>query len=187
MSNNPPPGPPEPWGPPPQPFGPPPPTPQGAPPSWARKRVVVPAALIVFAVGAAAGAAGASGNGDGTAEAKPGPTVTVTAEPAAPAEGGEAPPEDKPGAEKPKDAKSVTIPGEGTFVVGEDVQPGTYKTSGPSDSEYPNCYWARLRSTSGDFEDIISNGTPSGQTTVTISGGDGAFETTGCAEWKKSD
>lgn len=71
----------------------------------------------------------------------------------------------------------------GTYVVGTDILPGTYRTVG-STSSFP-CYWSRLKDTSGDFAAIIANGNPDGPTTVTISGSDGAFQTTGCNAWSK--
>lgn len=74
----------------------------------------------------------------------------------------------------------------GTYVVGKDVQAGSYRTTGPSDSSLPNCYWARLKDTSGDATAVIANGLPGGPTTVTISKSDGAFQTMGCATWKKT-
>lgn len=70
-----------------------------------------------------------------------------------------------------------TIPGSGVFLVGEDIQPGTYSTEGSS------CYWARLSGVSGDFDDIISNGNLDGPGYVTIAESDSAFETTRCGEW----
>lgn len=73
---------------------------------------------------------------------------------------------------------------DGVYVVGEDIEPGTYKTAGPDSSVFPMCYWARLKDTSGDFASIITNGNPQGQATVTIKSSDGAFETRGC-EWTK--
>lgn len=75
--------------------------------------------------------------------------------------------------------------GDGTFVVGTDVVAGTYKTTGSATSGLP-CYWARLKNTSGDFSAIIANGNPTGPTTVTISRSDGAFETSGCNQWRKT-
>ncbi|MDP9488472.1 MAG: hypothetical protein M3Q49_22260 [Actinomycetota bacterium] len=72
------------------------------------------------------------------------------------------------------------IPGDGTFLVGEDIQPGTYQTDGGGEF---GCYWARLSDASGDMESIIANGNPRGPTTVTISASDGAFETSGCSDW----
>lgn len=196
MSYNPPQQPPTPqWGQP--PVGPP--SPPRSGPGWARKRFVIPAAVVLLFLGVGIGA---SGGGDTTATAadsKAAPTVTktatatVTAKPAAEAAGKAKPAPTvtvtktatvKPKA-KPK-PKVVSIPGDGTFVVGDEIRPGTYKTSGPVDSDFPNCYWARLKSTSGDFDDIIANGNPAGQTTITISSSDGAFQTSGCEEWKKA-
>lgn len=78
-----------------------------------------------------------------------------------------------------------TMPGDGIFIVGEDIEPGEYVTVGPVDDGFGACYWARLSDTSGDFEDIITNGTPTGQEVVNISADDYAFETTGCQEWER--
>jgi len=76
-------------------------------------------------------------------------------------------------------AKASEFPGEGTFLVGADVQPGTYRGGGSG------CYWARLSGTSGGFNDIITNGNVEGPTVVTIAASDKAFETSGCGTWKK--
>jgi hypothetical protein len=62
--------------------------------------------------------------------------------------------------------------GEGTYVVGTDIQPGVYRTSGSGD-----CYWARLSSL--NTTDIIDNSASSGPQTVQVQGGDKAFEVTG--------
>jgi hypothetical protein len=81
---------------------------------------------------------------------------------------------------------SSLVPDEGTLVVGTDIKPGTYRATVPSDSL--DCYWARLKDTSGNFGSIIANGIvrPGGRVTVTIKKTDGAFETTGCGGWRKS-
>ncbi len=80
----------------------------------------------------------------------------------------------------PDSTGSGVIPGDGTFLVGEDIQPGTYQTDGGGEF---GCYWARLADTSGELESIIANGNPQGPTTVTISASDAAFETNGCSDW----
>lgn len=77
-----------------------------------------------------------------------------------------------------------TIPGSGTFMVGSDIEPGTYKTGGP---ESFGCYYARLKDTTGDFGSIINNNVSQGPATVTIKASDGAFETSGCQTWTKAD
>jgi hypothetical protein len=71
-----------------------------------------------------------------------------------------------------------TIPGDGTFVVGEDIQPGTYKAEAQD-----GCYWARLSGLGGDLGDIIANGNASGPVTIEVSPGDRALELSGCAEF----
>jgi hypothetical protein len=73
---------------------------------------------------------------------------------------------------------ATTIPGDGTFLVGEDIRPGTYRTAGGS------CYWARLKGTSGELDDVIANGNVTGPTTVTIAPSDDAFQTSGCEDWQ---
>lgn len=72
-----------------------------------------------------------------------------------------------------------TIPGSGTFLVGDDIQPGTYFT----DSD--RCYWARLSGFTGQISDVISNGNTRGPAYVTILESDTAFETSRCTEWVK--
>jgi hypothetical protein len=71
-------------------------------------------------------------------------------------------------------------PGDGLFLVGVDVRPGTYRNAGGE-----NCYWARLRSTSGELGAIIANDNPTGPTVVTIRSTDKAFETSNCATWQR--
>lgn len=87
-------------------------------------------------------------------------TATVTAEPPAPA---------------------TAIPGDGTFEVGVDVEPGTYVSEA---SPGGNCYWARL-SGSESFDDIIANNNSSGQSLVTIAATDRFFESSGCSDWTR--
>ena len=69
-----------------------------------------------------------------------------------------------------------------TLRVGTDIQPGTYRTSGPA-AGFTMCYWARLRDESGD---VIAAGMPSGAAVVTIQPTDKAFQTGGCAGWTKA-
>ncbi|MGY0461579.1 hypothetical protein ACW14Y_15125 [Kitasatospora sp. cg17-2] len=111
-----------------------------------------------------------------TAPAAPAPTVTVTAtvtatttlQPTSEA------------AAKP----DGTIAGSGTYLVGADVQPGTYKTAGPSDST-GLCYWERSSGTSGDAGSIIANDALTGQGVVTIKKSDALFKSQGCQMWTK--
>ena len=73
-----------------------------------------------------------------------------------------------------------TIHGDGTFLVNKDIQSGTYKSSGSG-----SCYWARLRGTGGQLDDIIANNDGDGQAVVTIEPSDVAFKSSGCGSWTK--
>lgn len=66
---------------------------------------------------------------------------------------------------------------DGTYLVPENIEPGTYRNGNE-----PDCYWARLKDTSGELEDIIVNGTGANQV-VTIKKGDRAFQVTRCGAW----
>lgn len=69
--------------------------------------------------------------------------------------------------------------GNGTFAVGRDIAPGTYRAPNTS-----FCYWARLSGFSGSFDEIIANDTTSGgPSMVTIKPTDVGFESSGCGTW----
>ncbi|MFD1539878.1 hypothetical protein [Nonomuraea guangzhouensis] len=72
-----------------------------------------------------------------------------------------------------------------TLIVGVDIQPGNYRTTGPVAGS-AKCYWARMKSASAQFSDVIAAGMPAGPATVTIQATDKAFQTAGCAEWTKA-
>lgn len=80
----------------------------------------------------------------------------------------------------PKDG----IPGDGTFLVAKDVEPGTYRSEGKGSF---GCHWARLSDTTGESDAIIANGNAEGPAIVKIKDGDKAFQTTGCTPWVKID
>lgn len=71
----------------------------------------------------------------------------------------------------------TTIP-DGTWLVGEEVSPGTYAAPGGE-----SCYWERLSGFSGDFDDIIANGLSESRSIVEIASSDVGFSTNGCGEW----
>jgi hypothetical protein len=69
--------------------------------------------------------------------------------------------------------------GDGYYVVGEDIRPGSYRADVPAE-----CYWARYR----DFNDgLIENGYADHDRryVVTIERKDAAFETSRCGTWKR--
>lgn len=132
---------------------------------------------VVLFLGIAIG--GAGGNDSTTpaaANVKPAATKTVTAAPK---------PQATVTVTQPAPVQETTEPEasgitEGTYEVGVDIQPGKYKSKGDD-----LCYWARLKSTDGSLDSIISNHIGSGAQTVTIKKSDAAFETRGCGEWTK--
>lgn len=74
------------------------------------------------------------------------------------------------------------IPGDGQYIVGYDILPGTYRSKGND-----GCYIARLGGFSGELDEIISNDFGNGNMLVTIKSGDEGFETSGCYEWNRVD
>jgi len=182
---------------PPQPFGqlqppaPPHPQPKTKGSAWWKSRPAIGGAALFL--GLVIGAASSNGSTNSTASAGSTPTVTVSV----PAEGGQAPGPTVTVTAPAPPAKTVQVPGpvktvtapppgpvaaipeDGTWLVGTDIKPGTYRSSSDGD-----CYWARLKNTSGDFEAILANGN-GGNQVVTIKTSDKAFESARCAPWTK--
>jgi len=75
---------------------------------------------------------------------------------------------------------SRTSFGDGMFIVGTDIDAGTYKNSGGS-----SCYYSRLSGFSGELDDIVSNELTSASAIVTISDSDKGFKSAGCGTWTK--
>jgi hypothetical protein len=71
--------------------------------------------------------------------------------------------------------------GDGTYQVGTDIQPGTYRTREGS----PNCYYERLRNFTGSLNSIIANGNTNAPAVVTIKPTDAGFNSQGCGTWTK--
>lgn len=159
--------------------------------TWWKARPVIGGAglLLGLTIGAAAG----GGDTNTPAAASSTPTVTVSA----PASDGQAPapavtvtapaPAPKtvqvPGPVKtvtaPPPGPAVAIAEDGTWLVGKDIKPGTYRST--SDD---TCYWARLKDTDGDLDSILANSN-GGNQVVTIKKSDNAFESARCAPWTK--
>ena len=81
-------------------------------------------------------------------------------------------------AEKTKAANTIK---EGTWTVGVDLEPGTYRTNSDVTS---GCYWGIYRTGSNGSDivdnDIVSGGRPS----VTLSAGQD-FKSSRCGTWSK--
>lgn len=74
---------------------------------------------------------------------------------------------------------------DGVWVVGTDIQPGTYRSPGAPAGGY--CMWSRHSSVAGGPFDAItaSDGSKAGQVLVTVQPGDKLFRTHGCAPFTK--
>lgn len=76
---------------------------------------------------------------------------------------------------------SQTSFGDGTFIVGTDMQPGTYHSSGQT-----GCYWEReLDFTGGGAGSILANDNTNTAATVTIAATDQGFKSHNCGTWTK--
>jgi hypothetical protein len=75
---------------------------------------------------------------------------------------------------------SKTSFGDGTYIVGTDITPGTYKNTGSE-----GCYYARLHGFGDTLDDIIANDNVDTATIVTISASDKGFQSTRCGTWTK--
>lgn len=71
--------------------------------------------------------------------------------------------------------------GDGTYQVGKDIQPGTYRTRSAS----ANCYYERLKGFSGSVSDILANDNTDDPAIVTILASDKGFDSQNCGTWTK--
>lgn len=76
--------------------------------------------------------------------------------------------------------QSKTTFEDGMFIVGTDITPGTYKSTGGD-----GCYYARLRGFGNTVGDVITNNLVDTPTIVTIAASDKGFETHRCGTWTK--
>ncbi len=81
------------------------------------------------------------------------------------------------------EAKANEFDGDGIYLVGSDIKPGTYK-AGPSPRG--NCYYARLSSASGGFGSIIANNNTEGPVVLVVKASDVALEVSGCGTFRKT-
>jgi hypothetical protein len=85
----------------------------------------------------------------------------------------------------PPNVPKTIMETDGTYRVGVDILPGTYRTAGQRPGGESDCYWARLSTLNST--DIITNGLGTGPQSVTIQPKDTAFLTHSCQTWQKTD
>ena len=142
------------------------------PPRWfRRKRFVIPSAVagLLASVAIASSIGGGGTPEQAGAAAVVAPIATQATVPGADAE-------DTAAAASASVPKAVAFPGDGTFEVGADIDPGLYRSSGTG-------YWERLADASGGLDAIIANEKTSGQAYVQIKDSDGWFSSRGMEDW----
>ncbi|ABL05968.1 hypothetical protein OSH39_02710 [Mycobacterium ulcerans] len=86
------------------------------------------------------------------------------------------------------------IPGNGVFLVGTDMLPGTYRTEGPANplilvfgrvSELSTCSWSTPSTPAANTDDIIDTNTSMGPMSVVIPPTVAAFQTMNCKLWMR--
>src|ERR1700722_15431750 len=137
-------------------------TPRAYPPSMQGKTTVIAGAAIVLA--------GCGGANPTAGALTPTPEITKTVT-------GPAPP--------PPSVPKTTMETDGTYRVGTDIVPGTYRSAGPSPEGASDCYWARLNSLNETH--IIDSNISTGPEVVMIQPSDAAFLTHGAQPWQKAD
>jgi hypothetical protein len=85
----------------------------------------------------------------------------------------------------PPSVPKTTMETDGTYRVGTDIVPGTYRSAGPSPEGISDCYWARLNSLNETH--IIDSNISTGPQVVMIQPSDRAFLTHNCQPWQKAD
>jgi len=76
--------------------------------------------------------------------------------------------------------ESTTSFKDGTYIVGTDVEPGTYRSTGGS-----GCYYARVSGFTGDLGTILANNNTDDPAVVEIAPTDAGFESKRCGPWTK--
>ncbi|MBH1935414.1 hypothetical protein I5Q34_14220 [Streptomyces sp. AV19] len=143
---------------------------------FARHKVLTGAGALVLVVGI--GAAVAPGGSDGEdGGSKASDRVVTSSDAGGAAQGG------KSGGGKEGKSRKAGLSGNGTFRVGSDVKPGTYRSVGNKEDD--NCYWERAKDSKGDPDSIIANDNVIGSSYVTIATGDKVFKTHGCKGWER--
>ena len=153
--------------------------PQMPPPQMApqkpksRKRLWLIIGVVVLVLIVISAIASQAGNGSQSTKTTPQATQSV---------GASKQPTTQPPTPTPRPT-TVTYPqfGDGTFVVGKDIQPGTYRTREASSG----CYYARLSGFGGISDQIIANNNTDAPAIVTIASTDKGFESTRCGTWTK--
>lgn len=92
-------------------------------------------------------------------------------------------PSPSPTPQKTEPAGPATTFGDGQWLVGRDINAGTYRIAGPDDSGLGSCYWERAKDASGELGSIIANDNPTGPADLTVNDGE-YVKSQGCQTWQ---
>ena len=160
-------------------------------PSWAitsaRRMVyrILAGVLILVVLGACIGGiVGVAANSNNQASASPTASNTSTVTVAQTGPSATPKPKTSPTPTQtpaPTATPTPTYPhfSDGTYQVGKDIQPGTYRTRVGAF----NCYYARLNGFGGTVDDIIANNNTDAPAIVTIAPTDAGFTSENCGTW----
>ena len=70
--------------------------------------------------------------------------------------------------------------GDGIYIVGTDMIPGTYKSSG-----HTGCYWERMSNFTGGLNGTLANDNTDSSAVVTIRATDKGFKSSDCGSWRR--
>ena len=79
-----------------------------------------------------------------------------------------------------RQSDSMTSVGDGTWIIGTDMVPGTYRSTGGSD-----CYYETLSDFTHGDNSIITNDLPTASAVITIGPSVKGFTSNGCGTWTK--
>lgn len=135
--------------------------------NWFARHKLLTGVGAVIAVAAIGGVAAGGGGGDDDKDTKAKSSDSAGKE---------------PGKKKEEEKAEPAIDGDGTFQVGSDVKPGTYRTTG--NDALDGCYWERAKDSTGEMDSIIANDNVTGASYVTIKATDKIFKSNGCNDWE---
>jgi hypothetical protein len=148
-----------------------------------RKRLWIIISAVVLVLIVISAIASQAGNSSQSTRTTPQATQPVGASQQRTTQPPTAQPTTQPTAKPTIQPTTVTYPhfGDGTFVIGKDIQPGTYRTREASSS----CYYARLSGFGGTLDEIIANENTDAPAIVTIAASDKGFLSHRCGTWTK--
>ncbi|MET7763748.1 hypothetical protein ABZS71_17650 [Streptomyces sp. NPDC005393] len=141
--------------------------------NWFARHKVLTGTGALVAVIALGGVTGGGGSGDGKSDGTDTKASSVG--------GGSDHKTQEKKEERAEKKTKAAFSGDGTLQVGNDVKPGTYRTTGNSDGM---CYWERAKDSSGEADAIIANDNVTGGSYVTIKASDKIFKSEGCEDWE---